>query len=82
MRVNWRLSSDARLAARRAAARRAADELRQWRPVFAWWPVHVGGGDVRWLERVWCRHPDAWYGAIFGGFYRGPAEYATGGSIR
>lgn len=27
----------------------------QWHVVFAWYPVHVGGGQWVWIEPVWRR---------------------------
>lgn len=31
---------------------KAAPDYTQWHRVFAWFPVEVAPGDVRWLERV------------------------------
>lgn len=37
-------------------------ELKQWRKVFALWPIRVGENDCRWLEYVEVRYPSARYG--------------------
>lgn len=56
-----------------AYLRDQAKELRRWKKMFAWTPVHVGQENGKyicvWLTSVWCRYPYAEAGRKRDGFF-------------